>query len=83
MEALRDVPAWDDVDQLVMDDELARITAAIGLSIARPGTRVTLTALRYAGSLLPQVEALAWTTGVRIQRRRGAGDGLTELVISR
>jgi hypothetical protein len=65
----------------VIDEELARITAAIDLVAARPGSRVTLAGLRFGEVLLPRVEGGARARGIRILPIWPMGDGPVDLVV--
>jgi hypothetical protein len=67
--------------QEVIDEELARLTAAIDLVAARAGSRVTLAGLRFGEALLPTVEASACERGVRVRPVWPMGDGPVDLVI--
>lgn len=68
-------------EEQVIDEELARITAAVELVAARPTFRVTLTGLRFGESLLPRLQLLARSRGVRIRPVWPMGDGPVDLVV--
>ena len=70
-----------DPGALAIDEELARVAAAIDLVAARPGSRVTLAGLRFGESLLPRVEAAARDRGIRVRPIWPMGDGPVDLVI--
>jgi hypothetical protein len=65
----------------VIDEELAKVAAAIDLVAARPGSRVTLAGLRFGESLLPHVEASARERGIRVRPIWPMGDGPVDLVV--
>ena len=73
-------PAHQPGEQAI-DEELARVAAAIDLVAARPGSRVTLAGLRFGESLLPRVEAAARARGIRVSPIWPMGDGPVDLLI--
>ena len=75
-------PARQPGEQAI-EEELARVAAAIDLVAARPGSRVTLAGLRFGESLLPRVEASARARGIRVRPIWPMGDGPVDLVIER
>ena len=70
-----------DVGAHVIDEELARLAAAIELVASRPGSRVTLAGFRFGESLLPRVQADALRRGVRITPIWPMGDGPVDLLL--
>jgi hypothetical protein len=81
MEHRHDADAAHGPGTQLIDEELARVSAAIDLVAARPASRITLAGLRFGEALLPTAQALAAARGVRIKALWPMGDGPVDLVV--
>ena len=64
-----------------IDEELARITAAVELVAERPESRVTLAGLAFGEALMPQAREVAERRGVHVRAVWPMGDGPVDLVV--
>jgi hypothetical protein len=67
-------------EQLI-DEELARVAAAIELVATGPARRVTLAGLRFGESLAAHVESAAHARGVLVRPLWPMGDGPVDLLV--
>ncbi len=67
--------------EALIDQELARVNAAIELVASGAIVRVTLSGLQFGAALVPEAERRAVARGVQVRPLWPMGDGPVDLVI--
>jgi len=67
--------------EALIDQEIARIDAAIELVASDAVLRVTLSGLQFGAQLAPEAARLAARRGVRVRELWPMGDGPVDLVV--